>query len=144
MNWRISVATGLAVGLGGLAFLIAPSPTDARPLASATATKRAQPKLLLQGSGGGGKQVPGVQDDRISNEGIPGASCHYENPLVIGPGPLISQKDPDGQFYAELADDFVLVDPDDPDGLNGCVLDTYAKTGTNCNAVHLEFFCISL
>ena len=62
------------------------------------------------GGGGGGS-------------GGPGLSCAHLNggPLDDFGAPA-SQKDADPPFafFAEAADDFVLVDPDDPDGTNPC------------------------
>ncbi len=37
---------------------------------------------------------------------------------------IASQKDPNFPFWIETADDFFFFDPDDPNGLNGCVLDS--------------------
>ncbi len=57
---------------------------------------------------------------------IPVEPCHYENlRKSMLPPPFIthSQKATDVPFYAEAADDFVLTDPDDPDGDNACRLD---------------------
>ena len=48
--------------------------------------------------------------------------CEYEN-VNLGAPFAISQHAPDGFIVAEAADDFVLVDPDDPDGINACLLD---------------------
>ena len=57
---------------------------------------------------------------------IPVEPCHYENlrkSSIFPPLATASQKVPDLFIYAEAADDFVLTDPDDPDGGNICRLD---------------------
>ncbi len=54
--------------------------------------------------------------------GVPVEVCEYEN-VNLGAPFAISQHAPDGFIVAEAADDFVLVDPDDPDGINACLLD---------------------
>ena len=125
MNWKVSVAWGAVAGVGGLAVLIAATPTTAgSPIAGGP--DAAVPHLTpTTGKTGGFTNTPDRRDQRGDaagdQEGV-GVACHYEN-LQLGKGDAASQKAIDFPFYAETADDFVLTDPDDPDGLNGCLLD---------------------
>ncbi len=52
----------------------------------------------------------------------PDEPCHYEN-LRVGQDVWAAQKAVDFPFYAETADDFILSDPNDPNGDNACRLD---------------------
>ena len=55
--------------------------------------------------------------------------CHYDNLRLSDAGiPILhAQKSGGGPanppYYSEVADDFILSDPDDPDGDNGCLLE---------------------
>ncbi len=125
MNWKVSVAWAAVPCLGGLTVLIAPTPTTAGPqIAGGPNTAAPQLKLTTL-EAGGFNNTPDRQDQRPDaagdQEGV-GIACHYDN-LRLGKGDAASQKATDFPFYAETADDFVLSDPDDPDGLNGCRLD---------------------
>ncbi len=122
MNWKVSVAWGEVACLGGLAVLIAATPTAGSPIAGGTDADAPHLKLTT-GKTGGFNNTPDRQDQRPDaagdQEGV-GIACHYDN-LRLGKGDAASQKATDFPFYAETADDFVLSDPDDPDG--ACRLD---------------------
>ena len=117
MNWKIPAAWSLVAGLGGVAMLIAPIPTTAQPAVSITSANHAKGPQLRAGYRG---IVAGAAEGALA--------CHYENLRLGEPaiGFAHAQKSVDPNFppfYAETADDFVLTDPNDPAGLNGCVLD---------------------
>lgn len=89
--------------------------------------------FALVGFGDGQQAAPGainpnhLQTLHLSHRAATAAAaasqaCYYSNPSDIGGG-FASQWDPVYPFWAEFADDFMLVDPDDPDGLNPCVLE---------------------
>ncbi len=128
MNWKVTVAGGLVAGLGGLTMLIATVPTTAQPVVSTTPANHAKVAPLTLGYRGGDK-TPGLLDDggilAGAPEGVPGSTCQYENLRKSAAFPFFShsQKAADLPFYAETADDFILTDPNDPDGDNSCRLD---------------------
>ncbi len=107
MNCRVPVAWGLVAGLGGLAIFVATVPTTAQPAVLMAPADPATSATKAQG-----RDVP----------------CQYENLRKSDFFPLFShsQKSHDLSvplFYAETADDFILTDPNDPDGDNNCRLD---------------------
>ena len=125
MHWKVSVAWGAVAFLGGLAVLIAPTPSIAGPQIAGGPDTAAPHLKLTTPKASGFNNTFDRRDQRSDlagdQEGV-GIACHYEN-LRLGIGDAASQKATDFPFYAETADDFVLSDPDDPDGLNGCRLD---------------------
>jgi hypothetical protein len=87
--------------------------------------------FALIGSGEGQQPVPEAINPKNIQPSTPSHRttvaymqdpCHYSNPSDIGGG-FASQFDPVYPFWAEFADDFMLTDPNDPDGLNPCQLD---------------------
>ena len=77
-----------------------------------------------------GTQLGGVETDLYlaiwaSKFDEPVVACQYENlrKSAIFPFFSHSQKAADIPFYAETAEDFILTDPNDPDGDNNCRLD---------------------
>ena len=144
---RLSRTSCLVAGLGALLLVGVPSGTsavleqgveavrhDAPPLLTHAPQAPPQVAPVLRVAPDGARPAahapqrpgtPGVIVGPVGGvtETQGGLGCHYENLRLGEPFFWAAQKATDFPFYAEAADDFILFDPDDPNGANGCVLD---------------------